>query len=1068
MAQSPTRRPRTDEAIGHVAVNFSYPFIVRPIGTTLMAIGLLLAGLVAYGLLPVASLPSVEVPMVTVRANRPGADPATMAATVAAPLERHLGSIPGVTDMTSTSGLGSTIIRLQFDLRRSVDGAARDVQAALNAAATDLPGDMPTLPSFRKVNPNAAPVLILALSSLTLPVAAIYDAADTTLVQRIAQVPGVGEVNVSGAEQPAIRIRLNPSLLAAMGVSTEEVRRAITNASQLVALGSIDGADELIAIDTNAQLATVDDYKGLIVKTVGGVPIRLSAVAEIVQASRNARSVALYNQKPAVLLFITRQPDANVIETVDAVRALIPELKRWIAAGIDIDVLSDRTATIRASVHDMELTLLLSIVLVMIVVLVFLKHGAPMLAAGITVPLSLAGTLAAMWLAGYSINNLTLMALAISVGFVVDDAIVMIENVYRNLEKGLRPMEAALTGAREIGFTVVSISLSLAAAFVPLVFLGGVPGRMLHEFAMTMLFAIAVSTVVSLTVTPMLCAHTVRRLPAHATSLPARLIEGLLASLVAGYAASLDRALRWRWLTLLTLPAVIAASVYLFQKLPKGYFPEDDTGLMSVWMQGAPDASFEQMKAMQESAVRIALADPAVDGVGSSVGASFFSTSGNSARMFIALKPRAQRNASSAEVASRLRRPLNAIPGLSAYVTALQDARGGGGGSSRSTNELAIWSTDAETLYEWAPRILARLRTLPGFVDVATDREQGGLELGVTIDKQAAARLGVRVEDIGAALNNAFAQRQVSLLYGPRNQYRVVLEVDPALQRDPDSIARVYVSGRDGAQVPLLSVIRVTRGLAPLSVNHQRGFPAVTLSYNLEPGIALEDSYRQVLAAVAEMQPPGQLRIEPAGDARSALVGGGSQPLLILAALLLVYIVLGVLYESLAHPLTIISTLPSAGLGALVALRLADMHLTLVAFIAIILLIGIVKKNGIMLVDFALEAERRRGLSPFEAVREAARERFRPILMTTLAALFGAIPLAIATGQGAELRRPLGVAIIGGLIISQVLTLYTTPVIYLLLDRLNRALALGHRPIAVRDGVATVPALAAGAPTKAE
>ncbi len=1046
MGLPPKQKCAAASVIGHVAVNFSRPFIERPIATTLMGIGLLLAGLVGYRLLPVASLPSIEVPMVVVSASRPGADPAVMASTVASPLERRLGEIAGVTDMRSTNGLGSTRITLQFDPKRTSDAAARDVQAAVNAAAADLPSDMPTLPTFRKVNPNAAPVLILALTSKSVGVPTIYDIADTTLVQRISQVAGVGEVNVSGAEQPAIRIRVNPTLLASFGVAMEDVRRALANASLLVPLGSIDGADDLIAIDSNAQLTTPADYEGLVVKMVDGVPIHLAAVAKVVQATRNARSAALYNLDPAVLLFITKQPDANVIETVDQVRALIPELKRWIPAGVEISVLSDRTVTIRASVHDMQLTLLLSVLLVMAVVLVFLRRTAPMFAAGVTVPLSIAGTLACMALAGFSINNLTLMALAISVGFVVDDAIVMIENMYRNLEKGLSPFQAAIVGAREIGFTVVSISLSLAAAFVPLIFMSGFAGRLLFEFSMTMIFAIAVSTVVSLSVTPMLCAHTVRG-HANPTSTRAdRLIERMLGGLLEAYASSLDVALRYRWLTLLTLPAVIAATAFLFIKLPKGFFPSDDTGLVSVFMQGAPDASFAQMKDMQERAVRIAKADPAVSGVGSSVGASFFSTSGNTARMFIALKPLAERDGiTSSQVVARLRRPLNAIPGLSAFVTAVQDMRGGGGGQSRSSNELSLWSTDADELYQWAPRILARLRTLPGLVDVATDREQGGLQLGVKIDKLAASRLGVRVEDINAALNNAFAQRQVSILYRSRNQYRVVLEVDPELQRGPADLGQIYVPGRNSAQVPLLSVIRVTPGLAPLAVNHQGPFPAVTISYNLDEGVLLEDAHRRILAAVAEMQPPDALRIEPAGDARAALRGGGAQPLLILAALALVYIVLGILYESLAHPLTIISTLPSAGLGALVALRLADLELSMVAFIAIILLIGIVKKNGIMLVDFALEAERRQGMAALDAIRAAARERFRPILMTTLAALFGAIPLAIATGPGAELRRPLGVAIIGGLIISQALTLYTTPVIYLLLDRLQQVLG-GNRP----------------------
>ncbi len=857
MPDAPKSGRSDGHQIGHVAVNFSRPFISRPIGTVLLAIGLMLAGLVAYRVLPVASLPSIEVPMVVVRASRPGADPAIMAATVAAPLERHLGGIAGVTDMTSSNGLGSTRIRLQFDLSRSPDDAAQDVQAAINAAAADLPSDMPTLPAFRKVNPNASPVLILALTSKSVPIATVYDIADTTLVQRIAQVAGVGEVNVSGAEQPAIRIRLDPSRLAAMGLSSEDVRRAIAASTALVPLGAIDGPEELMAIDTNAQLVSVEDYKSIVVKTVDGVPIKLGAIAEVVQASRNARSAALFNLRPAVLLFITKQPDANVIATVDAVKAVLPELKRWIPEDIDIDVLSDRTATIRASVHDMELTLLGSVALVMLVVLVFLRRAAPMIAAGITVPLSLAGTLGCMWLAGYSINNLTLMALAISVGFVVDDAIVMIENVYRNLEKGLAPLEAAIVGAREIGFTVVSISLSLAAAFVPLIFLGGIPGRLLNEFAMTMLFAIAVSTVVSLSVTPMLCAHTIRRASIERQTLIDRIFERSLDGLVSSYMSSLETALRWRWLTILTIPAVIAASAFLFVKLPKGFFPTDDTGLISVYMQGATDASYEQMKDLQERAVRIAKSDPAVAGVGSSVGASFFSTSGNTARMYIALKPLEERDGkSSVDVVNRLRRPLNAIPGISAYVNAVQDMRGGGGGQSRSQNELSLWSTDAEALYEWAPKILARMRALPDLVDVATDREQGGRELQIRIDRIAAARLGVRVEAIGAALNNAFAQRQVAVLYRPRNQYRVVLEVDPSLQRDPSHLARIYVPGRDGAQVPLLSVVDVTSGLAPLTVNHQGTFPSVTISYNMENGLTLDEAYKRISSAIAEMQPP--------------------------------------------------------------------------------------------------------------------------------------------------------------------------------------------------------------------
>ena len=1034
-------------ALDRISSSFSRPFIQRPVATTLLAIGLLLAGIAAFRMLAVASLPSVEMPTIRVSASRPGADPATMAATVAAPLERRLGQIAGVDEMTSVNSLGSTRIVIQFDLARSLDGAARDVQAAINAAAGDLPSDMPTLPTFRKANPNAMPVIILALTSKTMPASAIFDAADTTIVQRLAQIEGVGEVNVSGAEQPAIRVRLNPTELATRGLTSDDVRTAITNTNTLVPIGSIDGADELIAIDTNAQLDTVEDYRALVVRSIGGVPVRLGDIAEVVRGTRNSRSSALFNLRPAVLLMITKRADANVITTVDAVKEALPELQRWIPAGIEISVLSDRTATIRASVADMELTLLASIVLVMLVVFVFLRHGAATVAAGVTVPLSLAGTVALMWAAGFSINNLTLMALAISVGFVVDDAIVMIENMFRNLEKGLTPMQAALAGAREIGFTVLAISISLVAAFIPLLFMGGIAGRLLSEFALTMTFAIAVSTVVSLSVTPMVCAHYVRR-PAHgaARSRFDRLVEGALGATTRGYARTLDVALNWRAMTLLTLVLVIAATVAVFIKMPKGMFPQDDTGLVMASMEGAPDMSFERLDELQRRAVEIVLADPAVESVGSSAGSSMMGGASNSARMFIALKPMRERGGlSSQQVIDRMRPRLASIAGLSVFPRAMQDMRSGGR-DSKSGYQLTLWSTDVDDLYQWAPKVVAAIKAVPGLVDVATDREQGGLELKVSVDKQAAARLGVTVQDIDNALGNAFSQKQVSVIYGARNQYRVVLETDPRMQRDPTDLEHVYVRGRDGGAIPIRSVIRSERGLAPLVVNHQGPFPAITISYNLGAGFTLDEAQTAIAAALAGIQPPASLRIEAAGDARAARMGAGAQPMLILAALVAVYIVLGVLYESYAHPLTIISTLPSAGLGALLALWLAGMELSMIAFIGIILLIGIVKKNGIMLVDFALDAERRLGQAPLDAIRSAARERFRPILMTTLAALFGAIPLAIATGPGAELRRPLGIAIIGGLLVSQVLTLYTTPVIYLMLDRLHRRL-WGHRRV---------------------
>ncbi len=1017
-------------------MNFSRPFIERPIGTTLLALGLLLLGIVAYHFLPVSSLPSVEFATISVSASRPGADPETMAATIAAPIERRLGEIAGVTELTSVSSLGNTRITVQFDLSRNIDGAGRDVQAALNAAATDLPSDLPMLPRFRKMNPSAAPILILALTSDTMPAREIYDAADTIIAQRISQVDGVADVTVAGAEQPALRVRINPLLLSGVGLSIDDVRQAITNANALTPLGIMEGSRQAVALETNAQLRTVDDYKAIILKTSAGNVVRLSDVADVVQGTRNSRSAAMFNRKPAVLLIITKQPDANVIDTVDNVRALLPELRRWIPAGIDIEVLSDRTGTIRASVHDMQITLAIAVVLVMAVVFVFLRRGTPTMAAGVTVPLSLAGTCAAMWLAGFSINNLTLMALAVSVGFVVDDAIVMIENMYRNLEAGLRPMHAALEGAKQIGFTVVSISVSLLAAFIPLLFMGGVIGRLLREFSVTLAFAIIVSTVVSLSVTPMICAHFVRSATSATETRFDRIVETVIGGLTRGYMASLAVAMRHGFVMGVIMISTVVITVALYVKTPKGYFPQDDTGLIVAFTSAAPDVSYEQMAGLQRQVLEIVLADPAVSGVGSSVGATGFNPSGNQGRLFISLKPLAQRGLTTLQVVDRMRRQLARVQGISLFMTASQDIRVGGR-QGRGQYQYTFWSPDLDDLNTWFPKILGSLQKLPQIVDANSDREQGGLQTDIKIDRTAAARLGVRIADIDNALNNAFAQRQISMVYTQRNQYRVVLEVDPRYQRDPSDIGRIFVPGRDGTQVPLSSLVTIGKSLAPLVVNHQGPFPSMTVSYNLPPNGTLAAANAAIEQAVAELRLPDNIRAEPAGDARAAASLGSAQGLLILAALLAVYIVLGVLYESLAHPLTIISTLPSAGLGAVLALQLAGMELSVIAFIGIILLIGIVKKNGIMLVDFALEAERNRGLSSKEAIIEAARERFRPILMTTLAALLGAVPLALAAGPGSELRRPLGIAIIGGLVVSQILTLYTTPMIYLLLDKLH-------------------------------
>jgi multidrug efflux pump len=1019
--------------------SFSEPFIRRPVGTTLIAIGIFLVGAVAYLFLPVSSMPSVEFPTIRITASRPGADPETMASTVAAPLERRLGEIAGVTELTSRSSVGSTRITVQFELTRGIDGAARDVQAAINAAQTDLPSDLPSRPTFRKVNPAAIPIMILALTSKTLPASALYDAADTVIAQRLSQVDGVAEVSVNGAEQPAIRVRVNPTALAAMGLSMENVRTAIANSNAAGPLGVFDGGERSITIGVNDQLRKATDYDPIVVRSANGAVVHLSAIASIEAGVRNSRSAGWFNGQPSVLLVITRQANSNVIETVDRIRELIPELKRWISPGIDISVLSDRTQTIRASVFDMQLTLSATILLVMLVVFVFLRRAAATIAAGVTVPLALAGTCAMMWAAGFSIDNLSLMALAVSVGFVVDDAIVMIENCFRNLERGMPVMRAALEGARQIGFTVISISVSLVAAFIPLLFMTGVAGRIFREFSVTLAFAIAVSTVVSLTLTPMICAHFVRKPPSPDATWFDRLVERVLTWMLRGYAQSLGTVLNHRALVLVVMAGVIAITGILYVRTPKGYFPRDDTGLIYGGTRASTEISFQAMYDLQQKAEAIVRTDPAVAGVGSSIGVSGWSAAANRGTLFISLKPPAERGVSSEQVANRLRRKTANIPGLRVFFFAMQDVRVGGR-QSDSSYQYTLWDADYAELLRWAPRVFDRINALPGLVDVSNDREQGGLQVNVDIDRVAASRLGVRVQDISNALNNAFSQRQISTLYTQRNQYRVVLEIDPQYQRDPTDLTRIYVTGADNTQVPLTAVTRITRGLAPLVVNHQGQFPAITISFGLGENTTIEEATDMIDRAVAELHLPDSLHAEFAGDARAYRGSIGAQPLLIVAALIAVYIVLGVLYESLAHPLTIISTLPSAGLGALLALQLFNTELTMIAFIGIILLIGIVKKNGIMMVDFALEAERKRGLAPERAIFEACQERFRPIMMTTLAALLGAVPLVIATGPGSELRRPLGITIVGGLIVSQMLTLYTTPVIYLLLDKLHRRL----------------------------
>ncbi|MGB8397513.1 efflux RND transporter permease subunit [Bradyrhizobium sp.] len=1018
--------------------SISEPFIRRPVGTTLLAIGLFLVGMVAYVFLPVSPVPNVDFPMIRVFATRPGADPSVMAATVAAPLERRLGEIAGIEQITSTSSLGTTSIQLQFAIGRNIDRAARDVQAAINAASADLPSDLPTLPKFRKANPAAAPVFVLALTSKTITTSAMYDVADTVLAQRISQVPGVGEVNVSGADQPAVRIALNPVALSNAGIATDDVRLAIINANPLGPVGVFEGGRQSETLSTNRQMRTAAEFRNIIIRSSNGNFVRLSDVAEVEDSVRNSRAIAWFNKQPAVLIQITKQGDANVIDTVDRIKALIPELKQWIPGGVEISTLVDRTGTIRASVRDMQLTLLATAVLVMLVVFVFLRRLTPTIAAGVSVPLALAGTCAGMWLADFSIDNLSLMALAISVGFVVDDAIVMIENMYRNLEHGMPPFPAALEGARQIGFTVLSISLSLVAAFTPLIFMDGVVGRLLREFSLTLTFAIVVSTVVSLTITPMICAHYIKQARSADATWFDRVVEGTLSRIVRFYARTLRVVLGFPYLTLIVFFATIALTVTLYIKTPKGYFPTDDSGFVIGATRASADISFQAMLALQRQLADIVMADPAVEGIGSVLGGGPGGAGSNRGTMFISLKPPEQRDGVSTQlVIDRLRKNLFRVPGIRLFMFAAQDVRGGGR-QSDSDYQYTLSSTDLDLLQKWAPLVAKRMESVEGITDISSDRDPGGLQLSLLIDRKAASSLGVRVQDIDNALNNAFAQRQISMIYTQRNQYMVVLEIDPKFQADPSNLDRIFVAGANGAQVPLSAVARTERGLSPLAVYHSQSFPSTTVSFNLLPDVPLEIATANIQRAVEELHMPEGIRGSFDGNAGDFSKTSGRQPLLILGALVAMYIVLGVLYESLAHPITIISTLPSAGLGALLALQLTDTPLTVIAFIGIILLIGIVKKNGIMMVDFALDAERNRGLSSAEAIFEACSVRFRPILMTTMAAAFAGIPLVIATGPGTELRRPLGITIIGGLLVSQILTLYTTPVIYLLIDRLRR------------------------------
>ncbi|MDO9706808.1 efflux RND transporter permease subunit [Paracraurococcus lichenis] len=1013
-------------------MSISAPFILRPIATALLALGLALAGIAAYFHLPIAPLPRTDIPTIFVGGGLPGADPETTASAVVGPLERRLGAISGITEMTSYSALGAYFIVLQFDLSRNIDAAARDVQQAVNAAGSDLPA-LPNPPYIRKVNPGDAPVLIMAMAADTVPPGTVYDVADSIVAPRLAQVPGVSQVQIQGAEQPAIRVTIDPAAAKAAGISLETVRQTISQANVTQATGLVDGRDQMAAIHVNDRLTTPEQFGRVIVKQQNGGVVRLSSIGRVATDARDRRQGGSVDGRPAVMMTIFKQADANVIEVVDGIKALMPQIERWMPGGVTITTLRDRTETIRASVHDVQQTLLISIALVVLVVAIFLRRVSAIAATAAAVPLSLLGTLAAMWLCGYSLDNLSLMALTISVGFVVDDAIVMIENMTRLRERGLGAMEAALEGARQIGFTVLSITVSLIAVFIPLLFMGGIVGRMFREFSVVLAIAVAISGVVSLTLTPMMAARMARR-AAPPPGRFGRAVEWCMDRMTRGYLWSLRHILRWRRLMLIPTLGLIGVTVWLYVIVPKGFFPDQDTGLIIATTRAAPDTSYQAMLGLQEKVVAVLRKDPAVASVASAIGAGNGNASVSQGRVFLSLKPLEDRPGVSAnDVINRLRRPLNGIPGIQTFMRAVQDV-GIGGRAGNASIQFVLLSPEIADLQHWSQVLVDRLRTLPQIQDVNSDQQNAGLVTRLVIDREAAARTGVSVAAITSALNSSFSQRQVSVIYRSRNQYRVVLEVEPGLQQYPEQVDDIWLSGSGGVQVPLSSLVKVERSTAPLFITHQGQFPAATITFNLSPDVALSDATAAVEKAAMEAGLPDTMRTEFAGNARAFQSFTRGQPMLILAALVTIYIVLGMLYEHLLHPITILSTLPTAGIGALLALLATNTPFSVIALIAIILLMGIVKKNAIMMVDFALEHEREQGVGGMEAILEACRERFRPILMTTLAAVMGAVPLALSTGPGSELRQPLGIALIGGLLLAQVVTLYTTPVVYLALD----------------------------------
>jgi hydrophobe/amphiphile efflux-1 (HAE1) family protein len=1018
-------------------MNISATFIKRPVATTLLTIGLVLAGIIAFQLLPVSPLPQVDFPTISVNASLPGADPQTMSTSVAAPLERQFGRIAGVTEMTSTSNRGSTSITLQFELNRDINGAARDVQGAINAARGFLPANLTSNPSYRKVNPSDAPIMIISLTSDTMTKPQLYDAASSILNQKLSQVKGVGQVFVGGSSLPAVRVELNPLALNRYGVSLESVRGAISATNVNRPKGNLVAGDKSWEVRSNDQLRKAAEYLPLVVSYRSGAAVRLSDVASVVDSVEDIRTTGIVNSKPAVMVILFRQPGANIIETVDNVRALLPQLKAALPGAIDLSVVLDRTPPIRGSLHDVELSLMISGMLVILVVFWFLRNVRATVIPAVAVAVSIIGTFAVMYLCDYSLDNLSLMALTIATGFVVDDAIVVLENVTRYREAGLSPLEAAFKGSQEIAFTVISMSLSLIAVFIPILLMEGMVGRLFREFAVTLSAAILVSLVVSLTLTPMMCATILKPELPREHGFLFRLSERSFTFLHEHYETTLRWALRHQRIMLSVTLVTVVVNVYLFYLVPKGFFPEQDTGRISGSIQAAQDTSFQSMSEKLSKIVAIIKTDPDVEYVtGFTGGGGGGGSTTNTARMFISLKPFATRKASANDIIKRLRGKISSVPGAPTFLQPVQDLRVGG----RVGSALYQYTLQGDNLAELntaSQQLLRKLRSVPQLVDLNSDLQDKGREATLVIDRLTASRLGITPAAIDNTLYDAFGQRQVAISYTLLNQYHVVMEVDPSFWQNPETLKDIYVPGTGGALVPLSAFTHFEPSASALAVNHQGQFPSITLSFNLAPGVALGDGVKAIGAATKEIGMPAGIRGNFAGTAQAFQASLANEPLLILAALITVYIVLGMLYESYMHPCTILSTLPSAGVGAALALMVFRTDLSLIAIIGVILLIGIVKKNGIMMVDFALAAQRKEGKSPEEAIFEACLLRFRPIMMTTMAALLGALPLALGSGVGSELRRPLGISIVGGLIFSQMLTLYTTPVVYLYMDRLR-------------------------------